>query len=112
MAREGRLVPPGRFAGHIVASGGRLRQWASAERARKLLQKYGISINDAANGIAVSSARHGAMHTRVFHDAVEQRLAALAQRMTKAGFGFGAIRDALRRELRMIGDEFARGVFP
>jgi RHS repeat-associated protein len=69
----------GTAAHHIVASGSK-----RAREARKLLRKFGIDINDAANGVflrknkkVVSSAQgaiHSTVHTKEYFTAVEEAL--------------------------------------
>lgn len=113
MALEGRAPGQGQAAGHIVASMGEQRQWASAVDSRALLDKYSININDAANGIPINHPRpHNMMHTRRYHDAVSQRLSHIEQKMLEQGYGHSAIRSALRRELRSIGQENLNGIWP
>lgn len=53
LSREGRSVQQGEAAGHIVASNGTKRQWAITVKSREILQKYGVDISDAANGVPV-----------------------------------------------------------
>ena len=109
MFREGRPVPRGSAAGHIVASGGKTRQWLPAVQSRKLLDRYRININDAANGIAIGHPRpHNIMHNRAFHQSVLDRLTKVETKMREAGRGHRATRKALRSELRIIGKEILK----
>ena len=109
LAREGRGTSIGEAAGHIVASTGSQRQWAAAARSREILAKYSIGINDAANGVPIGTPRpHNTMHTRAFNEMVESRLNSVIGVMTGL-YGHGAIRTALRRELRAIGREILGG---
>ena len=104
LAKENRPVKKGQAAGHIVASG---RNYSAAKESRKLLSKYGININDAANGIPVGNTRpHNEMHTNSFHDNVRNRLTDVEKKMIDKGYGKKAIRSSLRKELRSIGNEF------
>jgi RHS repeat-associated protein len=106
LAREGRSVALGEAAGHIVPSTGTQGHWAAGARSRGLLARYGIGINDAANGIPIGHPRpHNEMHTRGFLAGVESRLNAVESRMLGEAYGRKAIRSALRRELRSIGRE-------
>ena len=106
MGREGRFVNPGEAAGHIVASGGSKGRWAPAAQSRALLNRYGIKINDGANGIPVGHPNpHGRMHTGAYNQKVYDRLSGVEQSMRSQGYGRRAIRSALRRELRAIGKE-------
>ena len=112
MGLEGRPPGTGEAAGHIVASTGSQAQWASAARSRAILQKYGINVNDAANGIPIGHPRpHNTMHSAGFNQAVEERLNSVVNNMTSMGYGKDAIRGALRRELRQIGQEVLAGTF-
>jgi hypothetical protein len=104
LEREGRGPKAGESPGHIVASGDR-----RASDARELLDKYGIDINDAANGIPVGTYRpHNLMHDNWWHNYVTDQLTGVANRMRDAGYGRKAIRSALRNELRDIGRDFFR----
>ena len=59
MAREGRSVGDGEAAAHIVASTGKMRQWAISVQSRAMLARFGITVNDAANGIPIGHPRFG-----------------------------------------------------
>ncbi len=108
LAREGRPVSDGQAAAHVVASTGTKGHWAAAARSRALLEKYGVDINDAANGMPLGHPRpHNITHTRAFHQMVEKRLKDVVSKMSEAGRGRNAIRKALRRELRSIGSEYS-----
>ncbi len=63
-------------AHHIVAGTSR-----KANEARAILQKYGIGINDAANGVflptakgVAESAYHPSLHTNMYYDVVNEML--------------------------------------
>jgi RHS repeat-associated protein len=106
LSRESRAVGQGEAAAHVVASTGTKGHWAASARSRDLLDRYGIDINDAANGIPLGHPRpHSTMHTRAFHAEVEARLKAVVEKMQAAGYGHKATRSALRRELRAIGKD-------
>ncbi|OXI38581.1 RHS repeat-associated core domain-containing protein [Burkholderia aenigmatica] len=105
LSLEGRAVGLGEAAGHVVASGGSQRQWASSVESRSILATYGVHINDAANGIPIGHPRpHNSMHNRNFHEGLRDRLKSIVKDMRDAGYGRNAIRGALRRELRRTGD--------
>ncbi len=107
LAKEGRPVGENQAAAHIVASTGSKRQWEAAVDSRKLLSKYNININDAANGIPAGQPRpHNLTHNRAFHEMVNYRLHLVETNMQNSGYGRKSIRSALRRELRKIGKEF------
>lgn len=111
LAREGRPVGKSEAAAHIVASTGSKRQWTSAADSRKLLYKYDIDINDAANGIPLGHPRpHNLTHNTAFHEKVNSRLGSVETNMLNSGYGRKAIRSALRNELRKIGKEFENGL--
>ena len=81
-----------------------------ASDSRKLLAKYDIDINDAANGIPLGHPRpHNLTHTRIFHEMVNDRLYGVESNMLSSGYGRKAIRSGLRRELRAIGKEIGIG---
>ncbi|WP_192893882.1 RHS repeat-associated core domain-containing protein, partial [Morganella morganii] len=104
MALEGRPVGQGQAAGHVVASTGSQRQWASAVESRDILAKYGVHINDPANGVPIGHPRpHNEMHTKSFHDALRDRLKGIVNKMKLKGYGKKAIRGAIRKELRNTG---------
>ena len=111
LEREGRTVGEREAAAHIVASTGSKRQWKSAADSRKLLSKYDIDINDAANGLPLGHPRqHNLTHNRNFHEQVNSRLHSVETNMINNGYGRKAIRSALRQELRKIGKEFENGI--
>jgi len=106
LARERMLVGVGQTAAHIVASTGKMRQWAPAVESRAILEKYRININDAANGIPLGHPTpHNITHIGSFHVEVLKNLQDVESKMIKSGYGAKAIRSALRKELRSIGKE-------
>ena len=109
--KEGRPVGKNQAAAHIVASTGSKKHWKLAKDSRELLNKYGINVNDAANGIPLGHPKpHNKTHTAEFHRMVNERLKAVESRMKKQGYGKKAIRSALRKELRKIGREVENNV--
>ncbi|MFJ9567394.1 DUF6531 domain-containing protein [Streptomyces fuscichromogenes] len=103
LAREGRAKSAGEAAAHIVPSGMK-RNGAAASRA--LLEKYGVDINDAANGIPLGHPRpHNFTHRKAFLQRLNTRLETVERTMKDDGYGARAIRGALRRELRSIGQQ-------
>jgi RHS repeat-associated protein len=105
----GRPVKEGEAAGHIVPSGGTLGRWAPAVRAREILARNNIGLNDADNGIPIGHPNpHGTMHTKEFIAAVDSRLVALETKMLEQGHNARAIELALRQELRAIGEGVRR----
>jgi hypothetical protein len=91
--------PAGSAAHHIVAGGAE-----AAAPARAVLERFGIGINDAANGVflpasraapnAAGAAVHSTVHTRGYYQAVNE---ALSQATTRAEAleALGALRQGL-----------------
>jgi hypothetical protein len=77
--------PPGTAAHHIVAGSAK-----NAARAREVLRRFGIDINDAANGVFLPAHRntpgappgttHSTLHTKAYYDAVTRALDAARTR--------------------------------
>ena len=106
MEAEGVVFAPRQVPGHIVASGGRFGRWAPAIRSRNILNRYGIGVNHAANGIPIGHPRpHNVTHTGQFHSSVLRRLNNVEVRMLRAGNSNRQIRSGLLSELRLIGKE-------
>lgn len=80
MEKAGIARPAGTAAHHIVPAS--LKKFKSADRARKILNKFGIALENAANGVylpskfddAVKAAYHGTLHTERYFDEVLRRL--------------------------------------
>jgi RHS repeat-associated protein len=85
----GHVRPPNSHAHHIVAGGA-----PAAERARGVLERFGIGINDAANGVFLPAAYHRSMHDGAYYTMVNRLLGAATSR-AEAEAALGAIRDAL-----------------
>ncbi|MFI1959533.1 DUF6531 domain-containing protein [Streptomyces althioticus] len=103
LAREGRGKGPGQAAAHLVPSGMKRNKAADT---RALLEKYGVDINDAVNGVPLGHPRpHNFTHRKDFLLRLNSHLTDLTETMTEAGHGARAIRSALRRELRSIGQQ-------
>ncbi|GHB15749.1 hypothetical protein GCM10010377_01460 [Streptomyces viridiviolaceus] len=106
LAREGRAKGPGQAAAHIVPSG--MKRNKAAET-RALLERYGVDINDAANGIPLGHPRpHNFTHRKAFLLRLNAHLKDVTETMTEAGYGARAIRGALRQELRSVGQQVER----
>jgi hypothetical protein len=71
MERAGMTRPPGTAAHHMVA--GR-RNLPAVHRSRAILQKFGIGINDAENGVFLPLKTHYQIHTNAYYEAVEAEL--------------------------------------
>jgi hypothetical protein len=80
---------------HIVA--GRAEK---ADPARKVLERFGIGLDDATNGAFLPEAQHDHLHTNVYYDAVNGELAAARSR------------SEAEQILRSIARRLAEGRFP
>ncbi|MEP7042574.1 MAG: AHH domain-containing protein [Dokdonella sp.] len=69
LERAGYVRGKGEVAHHLVAWDALL-----AGPARKILKRFGIDINEAANGVFISRAMHNHLHTRAYYDAVYDEL--------------------------------------
>ncbi|CAM5450108.1 RHS repeat-associated core domain-containing protein [Streptomyces hirsutus] len=99
MRREGRRPPRGHAAAHIVPSGGNAGHWVPGARSRALLERYGVDVNDAANGIPLGHpAPHNYTHREPFLRRVNQHLEQVVRDGVDQGMGVRAIRAQLRRE--------------
>jgi hypothetical protein len=95
----GHVRPAGSAAHHIVAGNAR-----AASQARGVLQRFGIGVNDAANGVflpasraapnAAGAAVHSTVHTNAYYQTVNQMLGAATTR-AEAEAALGAIRQSL-----------------
>jgi RHS repeat-associated protein len=65
----GHVRPPGSVAHHIVAGGAK-----KAGEAQAALEKFGIGINDAANGAFLPSGVHVRIHTNAYYETVNSAL--------------------------------------
>lgn len=105
----GSAVKSGEDAHHIVASTHR-----RAADARKILDKYQIDINDAANGVGLKPtgarpAHHGTgLHSHRGIDAVDRRLRAAVQGVDDWATG----RAKVLEELGNIRTDILNGTFP
>jgi RHS repeat-associated protein len=91
--------PPGSAAHHIVAG-----RAAAAGPARAVLKRFGIGINDAANGVflpanraapnAAGAAVHSTLHSNLYYQTVNQMLGAATTR-AEAEAALGSILQAL-----------------
>lgn len=83
MGARGIFAPPGTAAHHIVACFDK-----RAEGPRRVLERFGVHINAAANGVYLPQRRHStapglyhpSLHTDAYHDEVFARLAAATTR--------------------------------
>jgi len=91
----GHVRPAGSAAHHIVAGG---HEAAAAGRAA--LERFGIGINEAVNGVFLPQATHAPLHTNAYYGAVNN---ALAQATTR--------QEALQ-VLQAIGQRLAASTFP
>lgn len=112
MVAAGQSRPAGVAAHHIVA-----RRDLGADRARKLIYGWGISINDVDNGVYLprwkssqvpslpKATKHSVVHTEQYHLEVWFRLSAVASLEAKNSQGG-------RVALKTIKQELINGVFP
>jgi len=91
----GHARPPGSAAHHIVAHSAR-----DAAPARGVLQKFGININEAANGVFLPSAQHSALHTQEYYTRVNTALTS------------ATTREQAINALQSIGQALQSGTFP
>jgi A nuclease family of the HNH/ENDO VII superfamily with conserved AHH len=99
MERAGQARPKGHAAHHIVA-----KKAGDADQARAVLQKFGIWLDDAANGVflpsssgrasATGTANHATLHTAEYYHAVNQALSAATTRAEAIEI-LSSIRDGL-----------------
>jgi hypothetical protein len=71
----GHVRPPGLAAHHIVAHTAR-----DAAPARAVLQKFGIGINEASNGVFLQQSVHANLHKRAYYQAINDMLSQAATR--------------------------------
>ena len=69
--------PPGTAAHHMVAGG---RNLPAVHASRAILQKFGIAINDAENGVFLPLKTHYSIHTNAYYKAVEYELSTATTR--------------------------------
>ena len=91
----GRVRQTGDDAHHVVA--GRAR---AAAPARAILARWGIDLNDPANGVFLPGARHAGVHTAEYYEAINKAL---------AGAGTKAEAEQI---LQSIGQRLQSGTFP
>jgi len=96
MEKAGIPRPPNTQAHHIVASGSNYR---AAAKARAILDKYKISVENVANGVYLPTGPHRGMHTKAYYKAVASRLARVRSRA------------AVIEKLDVIRYELLRGTF-
>jgi hypothetical protein len=69
MERAGQTRPPGTAAHHLVAGNAK-----PAARSQAILQKFGIGINDAENGVFLPLKTHYHVHTKAYYKSVYDEL--------------------------------------
>jgi hypothetical protein len=70
MMEAGVLPPEYKNAAHHIVAGNA----AKAEEARRILTKFGIDINDVANGAFLEAGYHSELHTNKYYEEVNRRL--------------------------------------
>jgi RHS repeat-associated protein len=109
MQANGVTLKPGQAAAHIVPSGGSKGHWASGARARNLLAKYNVDINDHNNGIPLDHPTpHNYTHRKKFLNRVDTHLHNRVQAWTAAGKTNAEINKLLKSELNKIGGQVLR----
>ena len=71
----GILRPAGSAAHHVVAGAA-----PGAATARATLERFGVGINDAINGVFLPSAQHATLHTKQYFEAVNSALSSAKTR--------------------------------
>lgn len=100
MEKAGIKRPANAAAHHIVPAG--LKKFKEAEQARAVLAKFGIGVENAANGVylpsvfddAVKAAYHGSVHTKAYYEELFRRLKAARSKEDAL-----KILDGIRRDL-------------
>jgi RHS repeat-associated protein len=95
MIEEGATRGAGEVAHHIVAKGARF-----AKASVKILQRLGIEIDHAANGVFLKASQHARLHTKAYYEAVYRALSTAKTREEAIAF------------LRAIATRLKQGGFP
>ncbi|MEV2253123.1 DUF6531 domain-containing protein [Streptomyces sp. NPDC050147] len=112
LAADGRPVGPGQAAAHIVPSSLNRVVGRTAD-SRAILSRYGVDINEAANGIPLGHHRpHNFTHRNPFLLRLNQHLVATEQRGLGLGHSATQIGDSIRQELRSIGRQVEHELSP
>ena len=90
LVKAGLSRPAQSAAHHIVAGAAE-----AAAPARQVLERFGIGIDEAVNGVFLPTAQHAALHTNEYYQAINSALAAAATREEAIG-----ILDAIGQSLR------------
>jgi hypothetical protein len=90
----GEFRPPDTDAHHIVA-----RNDPRAARARAILQRENIDLDDAANGVFLDSSVHDGLHTDLYYQTLTRELE-------------GALPGTVRARLLIIAQELKAGAYP
>ncbi len=75
LKKAGQTQSPGSVAHHIVAGKSRM-----ADPAREALERFGIGINDAENGVFLAKRFHEGLHTNAYYETVNKALASATSR--------------------------------
>jgi len=102
-----KITRPANYAAHHIVAAN-LSKFPSAVKAREILIKFGIDINNAANGVylpakfeaEINAAYHGSLHTKRYADELDKRIS-----IAKSREDVLIILDKIRNEL-------LRGRFP
>jgi hypothetical protein len=89
LEKAGHARPPGSAAHHVVAHSAR-----DAAPARAVLQKFGIGVDEAPNGVFLPEGMHSGLHKRAYFQAVNKTLSVATTR-EEALQALNAIRQGL-----------------
>ncbi|MFJ9703570.1 DUF6531 domain-containing protein, partial [Streptomyces sp. NPDC101234] len=112
MEAEGVVFQSGQAAAHIVPSTLNRVVGRTAD-SRAILSRYGVDIDEAANGIPLGHARpHNFTHTDAFLQRLNQHLTAVERRGITAGLSKTKMADLIRSELRTVGQQVKHELSP
>ncbi|WP_326760443.1 DUF6531 domain-containing protein [Streptomyces phaeochromogenes] len=112
LAADGRPVGAGQAAAHIVPSTLNRAVGRTAD-SRAILSRYGVDIDEAANGIPLGHSRpHNFTHRNPFLLRLNQHLAATERAGVARGLSNQQIGDTIRQELREIGRQVTHELSP
>lgn len=105
MIKDGRPIPEGHAAHHIVPEND--RRFGEAEEARKILEKFGIDLNGSPNGVALpyklgttEITYHPGVHTGPYYREVLRLLQSATSK------------EEATQVLQFVGEQLSKGKFP
>ncbi|MEU2621085.1 DUF6531 domain-containing protein [Streptomyces sp. NPDC007157] len=112
MEAEGVVFQSGQAAAHIVPSTLNRVVGRTAD-SRAILSRYGVDIDEAANGIPLGHARpHNFTHTDAFLLRLNQHLTDVEAQGLAAGLSKAKMGDLIRSELRTVGQQVKHELSP